>query len=210
MHCFGVVKIQYLLGSRSLNALLWGSQNSVSTTVSLVSHVPLTCKTLGVNCSSCRAATTMKLTYSCLSWSQVRPQISRLLIACRSLPVSTVIVSPLWGSIACFVVIKSRFSSLSCVKQGRRFLGKDKALEHETNAIVYHDISDTATNWKIVDCSSLSFVVATGRSPSSMWFSLSQSFREFIRFWAHTISFCFWLAIAIQYGTVELLTKSSG
>ena len=27
------------------------------------------------------------------------------------------------------------FSSLSCVKRGRRFLGKDKALEHETNAI---------------------------------------------------------------------------
>ena len=31
MRCFGVVKIQNLLGSWSLNALLWGSQNSVST-----------------------------------------------------------------------------------------------------------------------------------------------------------------------------------
>ena len=31
-------------------------------TVSLVSHVPLTCKTLGVDCSSCRAATIMALT----------------------------------------------------------------------------------------------------------------------------------------------------
>ena len=122
------------------------------------------------------------LTYSCLSLSQVRPKIGRLLIACRSLPVSTVIVSPLWVSIACFVVLNSSLASLSCVKRGRRFLGKEEAPEHETNAIVYHNISDTAKNWKIVDCFSLSSVVVAGRSPSSMWFFLSPSFREIIRF----------------------------
>ena len=31
MHLSGVVKIEYLLGSQSLNVLLWGIQNSVST-----------------------------------------------------------------------------------------------------------------------------------------------------------------------------------
>ena len=42
---------------------------------------------------------------------------------------------PTFGSIACFVVINSHLSSLSCVKRGRRFLGVNLALEHETNAI---------------------------------------------------------------------------
>ena len=82
---------------------------SVCSTVSLVSHVPLTCKTFGVDCSSCRAATTMTLTYSCPSLSKLYPHSGRLLIVFLSLPVLTVIVSPLWGSIACFVVISSRF-----------------------------------------------------------------------------------------------------
>ena len=39
---------------------------------------------------------------------------------------------------------------------------------------------------------------------------LSPSFREFIWLWVQTISFRFCLSIAIQYGAVELLTKSSG
>ena len=49
----------------------------------------------------------------------------RLLIACRSLPVLMVIAKPLLSSIAYFVVIKVEFTSLLCVKRGRRFLGKD-------------------------------------------------------------------------------------
>ena len=83
---------------------------------------------------------------------------------------STVIVSPLWGSIAWFAVINSRFPSLSCVKRGRRFLGKEEAPEHETNAIVKIIVNGDAKNWKIVDCPSPSIVVATVCSPSSMWF----------------------------------------
>ena len=43
------------------------SPNVSGHTVSLVSRVRLACKTLGVNCSSCRAATALKLTYSCPS-----------------------------------------------------------------------------------------------------------------------------------------------
>ena len=43
---------------------------------------------------------------------------------------------PTFGSIACFVVINSHLSSLSCVKRGRRFLGKDLAPEYETDTIV--------------------------------------------------------------------------
>ena len=66
-------------------------------TVSLVSRVPLTCKTLGVNRSSCRAATAMKVVYSCYSSSRVDSSFSRLLIALSSLPVLTVIVKPLFG-----------------------------------------------------------------------------------------------------------------
>ena len=95
------------------------------------------------------------------------------------------------------------------MKRGRRFLEKDQTLEHETNAIVQPITSDTGKNWEIVDCSSLSFVVATGRSSLSMWFFLSPSFREFIRLWVRSMSFWFCLFIAIQYGTVELWTKTS-
>ena len=40
-----------------------------------------------------------------------------------------------------------------------------------------------------------------------MRFFLLPSFREFIWVWAQTISFCFFLSIAIQYGTVELLEQ---
>ena len=49
-------------------------------------------------------------------------------------------------------------------------------------------------------CQSSTIVVVVVHRPSSA---------DFIRFWAHTISFLFWLAIAILYGTVELLTKNS-
>ena len=37
---------------------------------------------------------------------------------------------------------------------------------------------------------------------------LSVSFRDPIRIWARTVSFCFWLAIAELHGTVELLTEA--
>ena len=87
-------------------------------TVSLVSHVPLTCKTFGVDCSSCRAATMITLTYSCPSCSKLYPHLGRLLVACRSLPVLTVIVSPLWGRFACFVVISSRFRRYRVCENG--------------------------------------------------------------------------------------------
>ena len=80
-----------------------------SRTVSLVSHVPLPCKTFGVDCSSCRAATMITLTYSCPSCSKLYPHLGRLLVACRSLQVLTVIVKPLLGRFACFVVIFVRF-----------------------------------------------------------------------------------------------------
>ena len=46
MRCFGVVKIEYLLGSRSLNVLLWGSQNSVSTR--FTKPYCLTCRVLSL------------------------------------------------------------------------------------------------------------------------------------------------------------------
>ena len=95
-------------------------------TVSLVSHVPLTCKTFGVDCSSCRVATTMTLTYSCSSCSKLYPLLGRLLIVFLSLPVLTVIVSPLWGSIACFVVIKSRFCRCRVWNRGVDFLGRTR------------------------------------------------------------------------------------
>ena len=59
-----------------------------------------------------------------------------MLIALPSLPVLTVIVSPLLGRFACFAVINSRLASLLSVNFLERFLGKDLALEDKTNVIV--------------------------------------------------------------------------
>ena len=50
----------------------------------------------------------MAPTYSRLAWSRVEEVTLRLLIACRSLPVLTVIVSLLLGRFACFIVTNSR------------------------------------------------------------------------------------------------------
>ena len=117
---------------------------------------------------------------------------------------------PSFGSICMLCRDICSFSSLSCVKRGRRFLEKDLAREHETNAIVKPMISSSDSCSQILDCLSSLFVVAAGRSPLSMWLFLSPLFPEFIGFWAQTISFWFCLSIAIQYGAVELLTKRSG
>ena len=59
------------------------------------------------------------------------------------LPLLTVLVSPLLSSIACFVVISSRFPSLSCVKLLPEYLEKGLALENETDAIVQAITFDT-------------------------------------------------------------------
>ena len=65
------------------------------------SHFGLSCpvamQTLGVDISSCRADVTMVLTYSCFSWSQEVEIAHILRTAYRSLPMLTVIVSPLFG-----------------------------------------------------------------------------------------------------------------
>ena len=115
----------------------------------------------------------MKLIYSCLAWSEVWEKGRQLLIALSSLPVLTIIIKPLLGRFACFVVISSRLSSLLNVSFLERYQEKGLVLENETNAIIQPITSDTSPNWVVVDSSSPSFVVAAGRSPSSMWFSLS-------------------------------------
>ena len=85
------------LAGASVNFFL--KQREYRATVSLVSRVPLTCKTLGVDCSSCREDTTIALIYSCCLWSQVEGLARRLLIDGRSLPLLTVIVKPLLGQL---------------------------------------------------------------------------------------------------------------
>ena len=96
--------------------------------------------------------------------------MGRLLLACRSLPLLTVIVSPLLSSIACFVVKIVDFSSSLSVKLLQEYLGKGEVLKHETYAIVQSITSDTGKNWFVVDSSSPLFVVAVICSPSSMCF----------------------------------------
>ena len=133
-----------------------------------------------------------------------------MLIACRSLPVLTVIVSLLLSSFTYFFVKSSRYSSSPSAKWQERYLGKDLAYETEPNATVQRSFSARKEMWSIVERSEPSFVVTASRSPSSMSCFLYPSFPESIHFCAQTISFCFWFAVAMLCATVELSTKTPG
>ena len=151
----------------------------------------------------------MQLTYSCPSWSRIEGRARWLLIDCRSLPVLTVIASPLLGRFVCFVVIFVPFRRCRVWNFGVDIWGKSSARTWDQHHLIVDCLNCLGVEY-IVDCSSLSFVVAAVCSSSSMWSFLSPSFRKITKFWAQTLTFCFCLSIAIQYGTVELLTNIPG
>ena len=100
------IQIRFYLDSRG--AISHQSRHCVYT-ISLGSHVLLTCKTFGNDIFSCRVAWTRALSLSRSQYSQVEAHARRLLDDCCSSPMLTVIVSRFWKAIACLLDKSSRF-----------------------------------------------------------------------------------------------------